>query len=230
MLRNTLKLLPLALSAAALICLAVVFEGCRSTSSPRDLFFLEVRNWTSLLHQRIVRSFSLSDQASNLSDSAHDALTHASSSLSDLRSNIWSTLPDYYAVGLWGYCSGEKGASKYSSCSTPTLSFSFDLVAILESNAPGAVSLLPEASKAVLPGLSKSSRLAVAAYIIGMAATTLTVVAELFTIMFKWGTVPTLICSLTNLLAGCLDIHCHCINYCDDPVQLDIWRDPNLSR
>jgi hypothetical protein len=39
--------IPLALSAAALICLAVVFEGCRSTSSPRDLFFLKVRKYTN---------------------------------------------------------------------------------------------------------------------------------------------------------------------------------------
>jgi hypothetical protein len=75
-----------------------------------------------------------------------------------------------------------------------------------------------------------------------MTATTLTVMVELFTIMFKWGAVPTLICSLvsqstqgmkeqkTNLLAGCFNIHCHCISYSDSPVQLDIWRDPNLSR
>lgn len=194
------------------------------------------------MQQRIVRSFSLSDQASNLADSAHDALTHASGSLSDLWSKIQSALPDYYAVGLWGYCSGEEGASKYSSCSTPTLLFSFNLVAILESNAPGAASLLPDASKAVLSGLSKLPRLAIAAYIIGMTATTLTVMVELFTVMFKWGAVPTLICSLvsestqgmkeqkTNLLAGCLNIHCRCISYCDNPVQLDIWRDPNLSR
>jgi hypothetical protein len=34
----------------------------------------------------------------------------------------------------------------------------------------------------------------------------------------------------TNLLAGCFNIHCHCISYGDYPVQHDIWRDPNLSR
>jgi hypothetical protein len=72
------------------------------------------------------------------------------------------------------------------------------LGAILESNAPGVASLLPEASKAVLSGLSKPSRLAIATYIIGMAATTLTVMVELFTIMFKWGATPTLICLLVS--------------------------------
>lgn len=150
------------------------------------------------MQQRIVRSFSLSDQASNLADSAHNALAYASGSLSDLQSKIQSTLPDYYAVGLWGYCSGKEGASQYSSCSTATLSFSFDLVAILESNAPGSASLLPEASKAVLSGFSNPSKFAIAAYIIGMATTILAVVAELFTFMFNWGAAPALVCSVVS--------------------------------
>jgi hypothetical protein len=63
-----------------------------------------------------------------------------------------------------------------------------------------------------------------------MTATTLTVMVELFTVMFKWGAVPTLICLLvsestqgmkeqkTNLLVGYLNIHCCCISYCDNPV------------
>jgi hypothetical protein len=138
-------------------------EVLQSLKLITDGFNLQI-DWTSLMQQRIVRSFSLTDPASNLADSAHDALTHASGSLSDLWSKIQSTLPDYYAVGLWGYCSGEESASKYSSCSTPTLLFSFDLVAILDFNTPSATSLLPEASKTVLSGLLKPSRVAIAAY------------------------------------------------------------------
>jgi hypothetical protein len=42
--------------------------------------------------------------------------------------------------------------------------------------------------------------LAIAAYIIGMAAIGLTVVAELFTFMFKWGAAPALVCSLVSQL------------------------------
>jgi pyruvate/2-oxoglutarate/acetoin dehydrogenase E1 component len=59
---------------------------------------------------------------------------------------------------------------------------------------------LPGASKAVLSGLSNTSKLAIAAYIIGMAATGLTVVAELFTFVFKWGAAPALVCSLVSQL------------------------------
>jgi hypothetical protein len=58
-------------------------------------------------------------------------------------------------------------------------------VVILESNALGAVLLLPEVRKALLSGLLKSSRLAIVAYILGMAATTLTIMVELFTVIFK---------------------------------------------
>ncbi|KAB8071125.1 hypothetical protein BDV29DRAFT_159822 [Aspergillus leporis] len=76
------------------------------------------------------------------------------------------------------------------------MSFSFDLVAILESNAPGSTSLLPEESKTALSGLSKPSKWAIAAYIMGMAATTLTVIVELFSMLLKRGAAPTLICSL----------------------------------
>lgn len=218
MLRSSSKLLPFALSAAALICLVVVFEGCRSTSSPQDLFFLKVNNyftplhtwsltdivfqvdWRSLKQRRIVRSFSLSDQASNLADSAQDGLNQASDSLSHLRNKLQSTLPDYYAFGLWGYCAGDENAPTYTTCSTPTMSFSFDMVAILESNIPGSVTLLPEASKIILSGLSNLSKWAIAAYIIGMAATALTVIAELLSILLKRGPVPALICSLVRQL------------------------------
>ena len=46
MLWQTLKLLgkifPLALSTAGLICLAIVFAGCTSPSSPSNLYFMKV--------------------------------------------------------------------------------------------------------------------------------------------------------------------------------------------
>jgi hypothetical protein len=47
------------------------------------------------------------------------------------------------------------------------------------------VTLLPGASKIILSGLSNPSRWAIAAYIIGMAATALTVIAELLLILLN---------------------------------------------
>lgn len=44
MLRHVGKILPLAFSIAALVCLAIVFAGCISTSSPNELYFLKVAN------------------------------------------------------------------------------------------------------------------------------------------------------------------------------------------
>lgn len=42
MLASIGKLIPLALSTGALICLVVVFVGCTSPSSPNDLYFMKV--------------------------------------------------------------------------------------------------------------------------------------------------------------------------------------------
>ncbi|GFF47452.1 hypothetical protein IFM46972_08300, partial [Aspergillus udagawae] len=36
--------------------------------------------------------------------------------------------------------------------------------------------------------------------------------------------------SNAHMLPCCVYIHYHCISYGDDPVQLDIWTDPDLSR
>lgn len=44
MLRHVGKILPLAFSIAALVCLVIVFAGCTSTSSPNELYFLKVAN------------------------------------------------------------------------------------------------------------------------------------------------------------------------------------------
>jgi hypothetical protein len=101
-------------------------------------------------------------------------------------------------VGLWGYCSGEEGISKYLSYSTPILLFSFNLVAILESNALDAALLLLDTSKAMLSRLLKLSRLAITVYIIRITITTLTIIVELFIIIFKLGAVPILISLLIS--------------------------------
>lgn len=42
MFERVLKCLPLALSTCSLICLAIVFSGCISPSSPSDLYFMKV--------------------------------------------------------------------------------------------------------------------------------------------------------------------------------------------
>jgi hypothetical protein len=42
--------------------------------------------------------------------------------------------PDYYVVGLWGYCEGnQKAAAAYFNCSKPSITFSFDLSDIFSS-------------------------------------------------------------------------------------------------
>lgn len=70
MLWHTLKLLgrfcPLALSVAGLICLAIVFAGCTSSSSPSDFYFMKVSSSVIYWHSTNFRALAKLDQFSGL--------------------------------------------------------------------------------------------------------------------------------------------------------------------
>ncbi|KAJ5806681.1 uncharacterized protein N7503_004283, partial [Penicillium pulvis] len=62
---------------------------------------------------------------------ASTVASHVSSELEDLIDKLKSYLPEYYSVGLWGYCKGQNGL--VTNCSDLSISFSFDLVNIFDS-------------------------------------------------------------------------------------------------
>ncbi|OJJ52124.1 hypothetical protein ASPSYDRAFT_214626 [Aspergillus sydowii CBS 593.65] len=183
---------PLVLSAAVLICLAVAFSACTSTSSPQDLFFMEVNltKFPKTDHLNLVRSFDLpgvgnssSLQQRNVVDSitgsAENTVSQIGGHVQDLSDQLHSLLPEYYAVGLWSYCEGKRGAQTFSNCTGPSASFSFDLVDILSSRLGLANGVLADWTQPVLKGYRRVSHWIVAAYMMAFIAAFIAVVTGL---------------------------------------------------
>ncbi|KAL3468727.1 actin cortical patch SUR7/pH-response regulator pali [Aspergillus californicus] len=169
-----LKFVPLVLSTAVLICLAVVFSACTSTSSPQDLFFMEVNltKFPKTDHLNLARSFDLpgvGDSSSpqqrsvvdSITGSAENAVSQIGGHVQDLSDQLHSLLPEYYAVGLWSYCEGN--AQTFSNCTGPSASFSFDLVDVLS----------------ILKGYRRVSHWVVTAYMMAFIAAFIAVVTGL---------------------------------------------------
>ncbi|GLA55942.1 hypothetical protein AnigIFM63604_003290 [Aspergillus niger] len=179
---------PLVLSTAALICLAVVFSACTSTSSPQDLFFLEVICSTSPPQARSLDLPGVGDSSSPLpqgnvvgsvTGSAENVASQIGGHVQDLADQLQSLLPAYYAVGLWSHCEGKRGDRAFSNCSGPSASFSFDFVDLLSSRLGQANGVLSELTQPVLKGYRRVSHWTVVAYVMAFIGTFIAVVAGL---------------------------------------------------
>ncbi|CRL27546.1 Actin cortical patch SUR7/pH-response regulator PalI [Penicillium camemberti] len=228
MLRHVGKILPLAFSIAALVCLAIVFAGCTSTSSPNELYFLKVEltNFPEIgsVHPRrslgiaAVDGIDVANKASSEANSvmnsastdviyasgaAETAASQVTDKIQSLSNEINSHLPGFYSVGLWGYCQGQKETS-YSNCSQPSTSFSFDLLSILGSVTPVIDGVLPDENNKVLAGYHVVSRWSISAYILGFVSTFVAVVFGVTTMFFSRGKILLIISSLsaTIFVAG----------------------------
>lgn len=73
----------------------------------------------------------------------------------DITSDVKLHLPDYYRVGLWGFCSGHD--HQKAVCSHPSLSFCFDLSAILRSASPLVDHILREQDDHDISGYARLS-------------------------------------------------------------------------
>ena len=204
-----LKLVPLVLSTAALICLAMVFSACTSTSSPQNLFFMKVNalnapglkygadgiskvnltEFPKVDHPNLGRSVGIPGgdssplQQDNLVDSisgaAENAAGRVSGHVQDLSDRLHSLLPEYYVIGLWSYCEGKRDTQTSSNCSGPSASFSFDLVDLLSNRLGQADGVLPSLTKPVLKGYRQVSHWSVVAYVMAFITTFVAIVAGL---------------------------------------------------
>lgn len=142
---------------------------------------MEFTSFSELGHLNLGRSLSSSlagtahqagGIASHASNAAEHKVNHVSNSLQD---NLKLHLPAYYSVGLWGYCEGQQITAPPSNCSTPSVSFSFDLLRIFDSVSTQIEQLLPQGNDKVLSGFRDVSRWSKSAYILGFIATALTI-------------------------------------------------------
>ena len=109
--------------------------------------------------------------ASGIAGTVQSAPHHVGSGVEDIATEIKLHLPDYYRVGLWGYCSGDD--DQKAVCSHPSLSFRFDLSAMLRSASPFVDHILPEQGNHSLGGYAKLSHGINGMCIIGFVSTVL---------------------------------------------------------
>ncbi|KAJ5347005.1 uncharacterized protein N7506_000258, partial [Penicillium brevicompactum] len=220
MIWHTLKLLgrfcPLAFSVAGLICLAIVFAGCISSSSPSDFYFMKASSSLNLtnfpdpsnLHLRrglSIAGVDMSSVTSGASDAANSATQIAANKVEHVSTAVQSKadqardrletvskdlrlhLPAYYAVGLWGYCQGENSTGPFGNCSKPSTSFSFNLLKILGSASEEINDVLPKSDNKVLAGYHDFSRWTILAYILGFIFTITTIIIQVLLLIVSKG-------------------------------------------
>ncbi|KAF3009275.1 hypothetical protein E8E15_002494 [Penicillium rubens] len=200
----------LALSIAVLICLAVVFTGCTSSSAPADLYFMKVNltDFPNLDGLSVRRSLSLGNldgssvaaeasaavnsvghsagtAVAEASAAASTVASHVSSELEDLTDKLKSHLPEYYSVGLWGYCKGQNGS--VTNCSDPSTSFSFDLLNIFDSVSTEINDFIPSLNQTVFAGYRDVSQAIIWLYILGFISTVLVVILGVRKAVFSGG-------------------------------------------
>ncbi|CAG7962496.1 unnamed protein product [Penicillium salamii] len=216
------KLLPLIFSLSTLICLVIVFVGCILTSSPNKLYFLRVNliDFQELgsFHLRHslsiagVDAFAIADIASSeansivssvsttviyASSAAETVVSQTTTKVQSLSDEVKSHLPDFYFMGLWGYCQGQKETMSYSNYSHPSASFSFDLLSILGSVSPAIKEMLPDENNKILAKYHEFSRWSISAYILGIAFTSLVTIFDVTTVLYSWGKLLLVIYSLS---------------------------------
>ena len=144
---------------------------------------LDVRRSVSAIRSDISDlSGTVTSEATKVGENAADSVTQVSATVQTAVSQVSSTvesisnelklkLPAYYAVGLWGYCQGEKGGAPYSNCSKPSTSFSFNLVDIFRSVSPEMDNVLPSEGNKILSGYHSLAKWAISTYMVSFIAT-----------------------------------------------------------
>jgi hypothetical protein len=112
-----------------------------------------------------------------------------------------SELRDFYDIGLFGYCSGEKHGSEYvvDFCSKPVGSFWFNPLEIWHLNISGVPDLFPSHLQSNLKTYQKVSHWMFVAYVLGFAVTAVQLIVGLTAICSRIGSIFTTIVAVVSL-------------------------------
>ncbi|KAJ6171552.1 hypothetical protein N7470_000619 [Penicillium chermesinum] len=195
----------MAMSVLSIIPLAILFAACSSKSAPQSLYFMKVdlTSFPDLKNLKLRRSASITDGipsdavssaagavqgaadsasqtvsavSSTVSNAASNAASQASDAVSSALGQFKPQYPDYYAVGLRGYCQENKGAPSFSNCSEPSIDFAFDLLHIFGPLSDEIEALLPTQEKSISRKYHAAFRWAIVGYVIGTVSAVLTVI------------------------------------------------------
>jgi hypothetical protein len=144
-----------------LAALGILFGSCTSSYSPSTLYFFKVTDILLIyickarIHANLVE---VHLQPSN----PNDSLQHEES---------YANLPTFYAVGLLGFCQGQKDITRFSNCSNPSLLFSFDPLETLRSMSNQTQSIQEPGAVELYLDQHRFARYSIWAYLIGLVAT-----------------------------------------------------------
>ena len=138
---------------------------------------------------------SVADSAESTVDSASAAVestaTKVDKQLKQWANELKSNLPDYYSVGLLGYCKGE---NENISCSDPSVSFSFNLSGIFNSMSSDIGSIVSGVDEKVLTGYRDVAHSTTWLYILALITSFMTGLLGVRKTFFQGGN-KLLICS-----------------------------------
>lgn len=107
-------------------------------------------------------------------------------------------LKDFYDIGLWGYCSGNKissGDYQVTYCSPRESAFYFNPVTMWKLNATGVSDMLPTGLQDAIKTYSQVSRWMFIAYIIALLSTAAELLIGLTAVLSRLGSLVTSIIS-----------------------------------
>jgi hypothetical protein len=149
----------------------------------------------------------ISSEAQNAADgiaqasaAAQTAVSQASDQITMLTDDLKKRLPAYYSIGLWGFCQGQHDAAPFSNCSTPSTTFTFDLLKIFTSLSTEIEDLLPSDGRKILAGSGHVSKWTISAYIIGFVTMLFATIFGITTMAFSWAKLPLIACSLVSTM------------------------------
>ena len=97
---------------------------------------------------------------------AQTAANEVKNSVQEITNNLKSNLPEYYSVGLLGYCEGHDDKATY--CSRPSTSFFFNITKLFQEASPEVSSFIPGIESKALGGYQYIARWSISANILGL--------------------------------------------------------------
>ncbi|KAL7796136.1 SUR7/PalI family domain-containing protein [Trichoderma ceciliae] len=176
---------------------AIIFVGICSTDSDSSvlnrLFFMRA----DLSNVTAVEATRFGDQLLNLTSAAmSNATEELAAALEEAEKD--SELRDFYNIGLFGYCSGEKHGGDYvvDFCSKPKGSFWFNPLEVWHLNISAVPDLIPSHLQSELKTYQKVSHWMFVAYVLGFASTVIQLLIGISAIFSQIGSLLTTIISV----------------------------------
>ncbi|KAI9890165.1 MAG: hypothetical protein M1814_004447 [Vezdaea aestivalis] len=176
----------MALTLASLICIILVGAGTTNKSSTAlsNLYFFGADTSGFKSNQAdILKNTKLDDELRKL-----------------LSANATKDLEDFYIVGLFSYCDGDKEGDTYQvkQCSKPVASYWFNPLETFGLNNSGLASKYPEKLQKGLDAYRNVSKWMFIAYVVAFVATLVEIVVGILAVCSRWGSMVTTIVSCVS--------------------------------